>query len=223
MRSAFFLTLLACQLCATTGQAGPWLRDKGASFVSSSFSATYFYDLTQSTYIEYGLREKLTLGIDLSTAQSRFGLRSGSATAFLRFPLGDVTEWGRLAYDLGAGASWTDAFISPHVRAGLSWGRGFTLGARNGWLTVDAAAQWEFGLSQEVIKLDATAGFDFTEATTGMAQIFITYTEGETYANFAPSIVLSPRFSKYRVQLGSEVPFDAPENTALTLSLWREF
>jgi len=78
-------------------------------------------------------------------------------------------------------------------------------------------------LSQEFIKLDATAGLDFTEATTGMAQVFIAYTEGETYAKFAPSIVLSPSFSKYRVQLGGEVPFDAPENTALTLSLWREF
>ena len=56
-----------------------------------------------------------------------------------------------------------------------------------------------------------------------MAQVFLTYTGGETYAKFAPSIVLSPSFSKYRLQLGSEIPIDAPENTALTLSLWREF
>lgn len=223
MRSALCLTLLAYQLCAAAAHAGPWLREKGTSFLSSSFSATYFYDLTQSTYIEYGLRETLTFGFDLNTAQNRFGLQSGSATVFLRFPLGEPTERGRWAYDLGAGASWTGELISPHLRAGLSWGRGFTLGERNGWLTVDASAKWEFGFSQEVIKLDSTAGIDFTKGVTGMTQVFVTYTEGETYTKFAPSIVLSPRFSKYRVQLGSEVPLDAPENTALTLSLWREF
>jgi len=105
MRSALCLILLVCQCCATASQAGPWLREKGSSFLATSFSATYFYDLTQSTYIEYGLREKLTLGFDLNTAQNRFALQSGSATAFLRLPLGEPTERGRWAYDLGAGAS----------------------------------------------------------------------------------------------------------------------
>ena len=223
MRSAFCLTLLACQLSPAAAPAGPWLREEGTTFISSSFSATYFYDLSQSTYIEYGLRETLTLGFDLNTAQSRFGQQSGHATVFLRFPLGEPTEMGRWAYDIGAGASWSEDLISPHLRAGLSWGRGFTLGARNGWLTVDTSARWEFGFSQEVIKIDSTAGLDFTPVTTGMAQVFLTYTGGETYAKFAPSIVLSPSFSKYRLQLGSEIPIDAPENTALTLSLWREF
>ncbi|MEP3688911.1 MAG: hypothetical protein ABJN05_17660 [Sulfitobacter dubius] len=223
MRSALCLTLVAYQFSAAVAHAGPWLREEGTSFLSTSFSATYFYDLTQSTYIEYGLQENLTLGFDLNTGQSRIGLQNGSATVFLRFPLGEPTERGRWAYDLGAGASWTDVLISPHLRAGLSWGRGFTFGERNGWLTVDASAKWEFGFSQEVIKLDTTAGFDFTEVVTGMTQVFVTYTGGETYAKFAPSIVLSPSFSKFRVQLGSEVPFDAPENSALTVSLWREF
>ena len=137
--------------------------------------------------------------------------------------MGEPSDTGRWAYDIGAGASWSGEFISPHLRAGLSWGRGFTLGERNGWLTVDASARWEFGFSQEVIKIDSTVGLDFTPVTTGMAQVFLTYTGGETYAKFAPSIVLSPSFTKYRLQLGSEIPFDAPENSALTLSLWREF
>lgn len=80
MRSAFCLTLLACQLSPVAAPAGPWLREEGTTFISSSFSATYFYDLSQSTYIEYGLRETLTLGFDQNTAQSRFGQQSGHAT-----------------------------------------------------------------------------------------------------------------------------------------------
>lgn len=180
MRSAFCLTLLACQLSPAAAPAGPWLREEGTTFISSSFSATYFYDLSQSTYIEYGLRETLTLGFDLNTAQSRFGQQSGHATVFFRFPLGEPTEMGRWAYDIGAGASWSGDLISPHLRAGLSWGRGSTLGAHNGWLTVDTSARWEFGFSQEVIKIDSTAGLDFTPVTTGMAQVFLTYTGGET-------------------------------------------
>ena len=223
MRSALAVMLLTSQLSAVPASAGAWLREKGTSFVASTFSATYYYDLTQSTYLEYGLREDLTLGADVTTFQNPFGLQTGSATLFLRFPLGEPTEQGRWAYELGAGASWVGEMVSPHLKAGLSWGRGYTLQNRNGWLAVDASVKWEFGFNQGVIKLDTTAGLDFTEVTSGMVQLFVSHTSAGTFAKVAPSVIFSPRGTQYRVQIGSEVPANAPENTAIKIGIWRQF
>lgn len=222
MRS-FVVLLLVCQLCALPANAGAWMREKGKSFVATSFSATYFYDLTQSTYIEYGLRDNLTLGADIATFHSPFGLQTGSATLFLRFPLGVPTEQGRWAYELGAGASWAGDITVPHLKAGLSWGRGFPRGDRQGWLAVDASLKWDFGLAGEEIKVDTTAGFDFSDFTTGMIQLFISGNSTGASASIAPSLILSPKGGKYRFQIGSEIPVDAPERTSIKFGLWRSF
>lgn len=223
MRSVLILLLLLYLPAAAPAVAGPWLREKGKGFRATSVSASYSYDLSQSTYLEYGWRDDLTLGLDILTSQSRFGELSGSGTLFLRLPLGSPGERGRWAYDLGLGASWQGELVSPHLKAGLSWGRGFTKGDRNGWLTVDASLKWDFGLAEREIKIDSTAGFDFSALTTAMVQLFVTNTPTTTAVRVAPSVVLSPEWAKYRFQIGSEIPVDRPEDTLLKLGLWREF
>lgn len=223
MRSAVVILLLTCQLCAAPALAGAWLREKGKTFVASTFSITYFYDISQSTYLEYGLRDELTLGADITTFQSSLGLQSGSATLFLRLPLGEPTDRGRWTYDLGAGAGWVGDIVSPHVKAGLSWGRGFSVKEKNGWLSVDASVKWDFGLGSQEIKLDSTAGLDFSNFASGMLQLFVSSTPAGTFTKVAPSVIFSPKGGKYRFQVGSEIPVDAPENTSIKLGLWRQF
>ncbi|NUH66413.1 hypothetical protein HTT03_14085 [Sulfitobacter sp. S0837] len=223
MRSVPSLLVLLYPLVATPALAGPWLREEGKGFRSTSVSASYFYDLSQSTYLEYGWRDDLTLGLDITTSQSRFGELKGSGTLFLRLPLGTPGDTGRWAYDLGLGASWRGELVSPHIKAGLSWGRGFTKGDRNGWLTVDASLKWDFGLAEQEIKIDSTAGFDFTDLTSAMVQLFVTTTPTTTSVSLAPSVILSPDWAKHRIQIGTETPIDRPEDTLLKLGLWREF
>ena len=222
MRSALVLTLL-CHLCAAPALAGAWLREESTGFSATSFGVGYFYDLTQDTYLEYGLRPELTLGADISTFRSRWGLQSGAATLFLRFPLGTPTDRGRWAYELGAGATWIGEEVAPHVKATLSWGRGITLGDRGGWLAVDASVRWDFGLGTSQVKLDGTAGLDFTGQTTGVLQAFVTQTQTGTFTKIAPSIVFAPQGRKFRIQIGSEIPVSAPEDTMLKLGFWRSF
>lgn len=222
MRSAFILFLL-CQLHAAPAAAGAWLREEGTGFSATSFGLSYFYDISQSTYLEYGLRPDLTLGADISTFQSRFGFQSGAATLFLRFPLGSPNDRGRWAYELGAGATWIGEEVVPHVKGSLSWGRGITFAERSGWLAVDASLRWDFGLGTSQIKLDGTAGLDFTDVTAGMLQLFVTQTRSGTFAKVAPSVVFSPKQSKFRIQIGSEIPVRAPQDTMFKLGIWRSF
>lgn len=221
----FALIILTALLWALphAGHAGAWLRERGTTFTSSSFTINYFRDSASTTYIEHGLRDDLTIGIDVGYFTTRFGTTSGFATAFLRRPLGPNTGDSKWAYELGVGTGWIGEFILPHVKAGVSWGRGFKLGDTYGWMAVDASVIIDVTYAERVSKLDSTIGLNLNDQFKSILQVFYTHIEGDGFTTVAPSIVFTPPKRKYSIQLGAESPLGFWDDTSLKVGLWRSF
>lgn len=204
-------------------QAGAWLREKGTSFSSFAFTGTYALDTTSQTYLEYGLTEKMTLGADIGYIRPRNALHGGYATFFMRRPISAPDAASKWSYDLGIGASWIGDQILPHLRAGLSWGKGMTWGEKSGWMNVDASVTWNLATELHLAKIDTTIGVNFTEVTTGMVQIYLAHLAQDTFATVAPSLVFSPGKSKFRIQVGLESPLEELRDSSIKIGLWRNF
>lgn len=217
---ALCLALLAP---AFPAQAGPWLREKGSSFTAVSFSATYFLETTSQTYLEYGLTAKTTLIADIGMTRPQFTPQSGQVTLSFRRALSAPDARMKWAYELGLGTAWLGEEILPHLRAGLSVGRGLEWGDKSGWVTVEAAAVWSVSAPLHVGKLDATLGMNFTDVTTAMVQIYSTHSAGKSVASVAPSLVFKPAWSKFQFQIGSESELGNLADSALKVGLWRTF
>lgn len=223
MRS-FFWFILSVYLCgAPAANAGAWLREKGTSFTSVSFTTTWFRDTTNSSYLEYGVRDDLTIGADIGYASTSNGTQSGYGAIFIRRPLGKNEGPNQWAYELGVGAAWVDDLTLPFVKTGISWGRGIKLYDKNGWMAVDASVAWDVSEGHHLTKIDTTVGINFTEITTGMVQLYVANLDGDSYASIAPSIVLKPRKSNFRFQIGAESQLGNLDNTGVKFGLWREF
>ncbi|MGJ5621478.1 hypothetical protein [Sulfitobacter sp. MF3-043] len=223
MRSGSIFVFLICSFWATGTDAGAWLREKGTSFTSVSFTSTWFRDTTNTSYLEYGWRDDLTIGTDIGYATSSQGTQSGYGTIFVRRPLGKNNGPNKWAYELGVGAAWVDYIAIPYLKTGVSWGRGFTFRDTPGWASVDASVSWALTTSHHLAKVDTTVGLNFTSVTTGMLQLYLAHLDRETYASIAPSVVIKPRNAKYRLQIGADSQLGNPEYTAIKIGLWREF
>ncbi len=223
MRSGLFIIILIWVFQAGTAQAGAWLRKKGSSFTSAAYTTTWFGDRANTSYLEYGLRDDLTIGADIGYGTSRHGTPSGYGTLFLRRPLGRDDGPDKWAYEIGVGGAWVDGYVLPHVRTGLSWGRGIKLRERYGWVAVDASMTWDITSSLHLAKLDSTLGFNFTEVTAGMIQIYLAHVDHKAYASIAPSLLIRPLRGGFRIQLGAETPLGYTKDTAIKIGLWQEF
>lgn len=219
----WFLIIFITFAFATTAQAGPWLREKGTTFSAVSVATTYYLDTSSQTYIEYGLTDKTTLVGDLSMIRLRYAPQSGYATVSVRRAFSKPDATSKLAYEIGVGAGWIGSMTLPHLRTGLSWGRGIKWGDTSGWTTVEASAIWDLTYAQHIAKLDMTLGMNFTDVTKGMIQLYTAEIAGETVATIAPSLVFTPRERKFSIQVGAESQIGNMRNSALKLGLWREF
>jgi hypothetical protein len=208
---------------AQTAQAGPWLREKGSAFSAVSFSSTYYMETATQTYLEYGLSDKTTIVADVGMARLHYVENSGYATLSLRRALSAPDAQSKWAYELGMGAGWIGSTTLPHVRTGLSWGRGMEWGKKSGWMTVEAAVIWDLTYAHHVTKIDTTLGINFTDITSGMLQIYTANVVDQTFGTIAPSFIFSPKNSKLRIQIGAESQLGNWENSALKIGLWREF
>jgi len=219
----YILILILTAGLAHSVQAGPWLREKGSTFTANSVTGTYYLDTTSQTFIEYGLSAKTTLIADIGMVRPRFGPYAGYATLSMRRALSSPEARSKWAYEFGVGVGWVGAETLPHLRTALSWGRGITLGEKTGWMTAEAAVVWDLTYALHVTKLDATVGLNFTEKTSGMLQVYAANLADTSIATIAPSLVFSPIYTKFRVQLGTETVLGQVANSALKISLWREF
>ena len=216
---ALSLVLASAQIA----QAGPWLREKGKGFAALSGTITQEKDAAGSGYVEYGLRENITLGADLFYGIDRTLQQSGSGIVFLRFPLSAPDATHKWAWHIGLGARSQNYTITPAIEAGLSWGRGIRLGARYGWVVIDSSLNIPGSALERRIKLDGTIGLGFTDHLKGMAQIFVTHQDGEVFAKAAPSLVVGLGQSPYSVQIGVESPIAGGGDRQLKLGVWLEF
>ena len=64
------ILLLGLLQLPTPAQGGAWLREKGTGFTSTTVNVTRNYDIAESTFMEYGVRDDLTLGSAFSPVPS---------------------------------------------------------------------------------------------------------------------------------------------------------
>ncbi|ARC90159.1 hypothetical protein [Rhodovulum sp. MB263] len=189
------LTVLAATLgAAPAALAGAWLQEKGSGLLAFSHEANR--DRTwgsrwgySSVYGEYGMTPKLTLGLDAGKGEAPDDWK---AIAFLRF--GSEIDWlpGRLATEFGAGAAGAPGGMTePVIRAGLSWGTGFTTPDGSGWISLDARTDSRPQSAMVDYKLDITLGVMPNPRTQLTLEIW-----GEEAATEPRTVKLSPAVSR---------------------------
>lgn len=206
-----------------SSDAGPWLREKGSTFSAVSFASTYYLETASQTYLEYGLSESTTLIADLGMVRLHNAANGGYITLSLKRAIGASDSPSKWAYEMGVGVGWVGEETLPHLRTGLSWGRGTNWANKSGWINVEGAVIWDLTHQIHVAKLDTTIGHNFTDVTSGMLQFYSAHVAGRTIVTLAPSILVEPRNRKYKIQLGSESEIGNWGNTALKIGIWREF
>ena len=223
MRLYAFPICLVTLFMPLTAQAGAWMRKTGKTFSAVSFNLNALRNQSNSTFLEFGLRDTVTIGVDIGASTDNLGATNGKFTLFLRRPLGPGDRKHRLSYEIGLGADWQGRDISPHLRAGVSWGRGITLGEKSDWAAVDASYTFSLGDFPDIAKIDTTFGLNFNDRFSGMMQLYLGHSEGTGSASFAPSLIISSRQGKVRYQVGFESPIGDARRTSIKIGLWREF
>lgn len=220
----YFLLITAILHClAAPLAAGPWLREEGKTFLSTSVSSTRTFETQSSTYLEFGLSRETTLVADLNLTASDPSGKNGSAVLFFRRALGPAEGENKLAYEVGIGADWGSYGTRPMVKTGLTWGRGMQMGAKGGWVTVDGSLLWDIKTKDYRAKLDGTFGLDLGDTTKGILELNLGHADGSTYATFVPSLVIRPPVTDFQIQLGIEAPLKGIATNRIKIGLWREF
>jgi hypothetical protein len=228
------LALMIVLAGAPAARAGAWLREKGSGFASSTITVNreneeYIksYEASGSVYLEYGLTENLTLGLDASYGYELTGEQEGSGIVFLRFPLGPTDRDNKFAAHVGLGtrylANYMGGSFLPAAEVGLSWGRGIKVADRWGWVNLDTSVNKPRAPAQQRFKIDATIGLGLSNKIKVMFQVFNTFQGGDTYTHIVPSLLMSPDEGRTTFQISVEVPTFNGEKPGLKLGIWRQF
>lgn len=217
------LALLFFLCAAQTAFAGAWPREKGEIFIaaggnfllSEGAQLPVHYDPT--LYAEYGASDRVTLGLDLHTADAG---RIGTIFLFASFPLGDLEARDKFAASLAFGAR-ADAQHPNEtlLRGGLSWGRGLD----DGWLAVDASATYGTNARTFRPKVDMTWGHQWGEKW--MTSLQLQTGQGFTndyYAKIAPSLIYIFN-DRLKVHLGAVHALTGDRGSGLKLETWMKF
>jgi hypothetical protein len=223
MRLLFAVCLILSQGVAPIAHAGAWLREKGAGFISLSFGATQFSETTNALYVEYGLSDKTTIGLDVSAFTNALNVRNGIGNLFIRRRLGPSNRPDKWAYEIGVGGIWGNERQLPTFKTGISWGRGYDLDGRAGWINLDGAFIYEPLQGQHITKLDATLGMELGDVLSGILEVNMSYQNNDTFGAVEPSLLIRPRGSKFNFKVGAQIPFNEQEKSALKLGIWRKF
>ncbi|KIN63328.1 hypothetical protein Z946_2198 [Sulfitobacter noctilucicola] len=223
MRFGWVLILAVWMMSVSTASAGAWLREEATGFVSLSFGATQFSETTNGLYLEYGVSPKTTVGLDISTFTNSQNVRNGFGNLFLRRALGPSDKPSKFSYEIGIGGLWGNEMQRPTLKSGLSWGRGFQVKDRNGWVNIDGAFVYEPTLGEHITKLDGTLGIGFSQLTTGLFEVNISHQNEELYGAFEPSVLFKPAKSLFQIKVGAQIPFEEQKKTALKLGIWHNF
>lgn len=189
---ATLLTMLA----AEPAGAGAWTRAQGEGFTSQSFryfstelSTSSDVDFAQSTvngYIEYGLLDTLTVGLEtdqsLRLDQDGYGQQSGRVGGFVRVRLWDGGADGVASVQIGGSrpitavrsAAAPGGDDSNEFKGLLQYGRGFETRFGAAWIDGAAGFAHFTGGRADELKLELTAGLRPDENWVAMAQVFVT-------------------------------------------------
>jgi len=224
MKSLFAALLTICCCMAQLAHAGAWLREQGTGFVSFSYGALKSDQSSTSIFVEYGLSDTTTIGVDINAFIAQSEVRNAFGIAFLRRSLGPTDRTSKWSYEVGVGAFWEDEQILPAAKSAVSWGRGIQFRERSGWMNVDASLTLEPTLMNHIAKLDATAGLNFSPATTGILELnFSQQQDSDLFGAVEPSVLIKPKRSAFQVKLGAQIPLTQDDDTTVKLGLWRNF
>ncbi len=207
-------------------QAGAWPRKVGETFLSFSTTLTSARDplghdlqSDSSIYVERGIRENLTFGLDGQIDL----VGEYSLLAFLRRPIMQRAERNRFAVLGGAGVIIAGDQTIPLVRIGAAWGRGLQTRFGSGWASVDTSAEYRGDQSDVSIKADLTLGLKPTDRLKLILQLQTgRYVGSDPYIRLAPSVVR--QFGPGRhIELGLQVGVAGDDRVGLKMGSWLEF
>ena len=212
-------SLIVLCLLGSSAAAGPWLRAPGTQFLSLSVEAskdTLRPETYGSIYYEYGLRPKLTLGLDAG----RDSWGQSSALIFARLPLWLSESGSRAAADFAIGQMTDSTGTYLAIRPGLSWGRALKWG-QGGWLSIDATYAYVPETTNTLAKIEGTLGLNHSDRVKYLLQLIAEKPTGQdTLVSATPG--LAWRFGKGSHLLGGVI-LRSDGSTTLKLGLWRDF
>ena len=217
------IALFTSLVFAPCAEAGAWLREKGEGFAAFSISTTKNRDTSTSAYAEYGLRDTVTLGLDVSYGFELTGTEEGSGLVFLRFPIGRTDGTHLFAWHAGLGTRYLNREFYPAAELGASWGRGLKIKDYWGWANIDSSINTSQSPVDARVKLDGTLGLTLSDRFKVMAQVFNTFQDGDTFSKIAPSLLVIHGKTKLTWQFSAEIPAAGGGDTFFKIGLWRDF
>lgn len=214
--------------------AGPWPREKRKLFIAASYALGRgddgVYPAGNSLYMEYGLTDKMTLGLD-----SFLGQRDEVSEGYFfgRHPIGKTGGASRLAFSFGLGYKsipnpWGTKTKQYLTKPGLHWGRGL----QKGWLGIDVSVTHVLDSSIYVPNQAGTSYFaDYTWGLKPRPRLMLInqlqtgkITNGDAFAKFAPSLVWTmTRSNPAKIEIGLIKGLVNDESQQLKLGFWSEF
>ena len=223
MRGLGLLIFALCVIATSSATAGAWPREKATSFVALSFSVDKQNTSEVNSFLEFGVRDDLTVGANMTVARTAQDSERGYATIFLRRPLRFSTDTHMLSYEVGLGGRWTDTLFVPHLKTGLSWGTGITLRERHGWVNIDTSVAWSLSSDAHLAKIETTFGLNVTDMTTTIIQLNVEHRAGHTKGYLEPSVIIKPKGRALNFKFGMRSDIQDFRDTAINLGIWRQF
>ena len=213
--------------------AGAWPRAEGEVFLSfgqqvstgarTLLAATADIRSWSSLYAEYGLTDRLTLGLDAGLGQGQ-DERVEAALVFARLPVWSPGEH-RVAVDLGLGTlAATGEGRQTRLRAGLAWGRGLAEGRwGGGWLGMESSLELREPAGGVAVKADFTAGWKPNDRWMVIAQVQTGYySDAGGIVRLAPSVVRRTS-ARSHLQLGASAEVAGASALGLSAAMWFSF
>lgn len=220
------LLILLWSALASQASAGPWMRAKGVSFLSTSTETLMQSATTQqpytAVYYEYGLTQRLTVGVDAGFRNKN----DWSGALFVTTPLWQTPKGNRVAVEFAVGYVVDAQGRSAVIRPALEWGYGFSTKWGTGWTSTRASYAKRIGAGVDVIKAEATVGLRPTTRMTLMIQASVEAlttgtSTGRTTYKLGPSVAWQ---FKSGVHLTAALSHQLQsKNLAITFGVWQEF
>lgn len=207
--SVLVLVVLAL---ASAAHAGPWQRAPGEHFASLSYETSTY----ASSYLERGLRDGWTVGLDAGGNDT--GYRK--TYLFLRRSYHQSSQ-SPFALELGLGRQSTHSGTAFALRPAVHWGRNITLFHAPGWFTTSASAAHIPSRQTTVFKSETTLGLSTTPRVLSMIQVTLEQETGQPLTTkFTPSVGV--RLNDRLTLVGATV-FENEQPASFKLSLWMTF
>lgn len=211
--------LLAVTLACIAGQAhaGPWPRDKGEGFLSTSVDAKADdgSDPFLSIYVEYGLARGRTIGLERYQNEASLS----KSIVFMRWPILRPENRMRFAFEMGAG------LVDGHaaLRPGLHFGKGLDWGRQGGWFSMSSRAVIYEDYDHSLLESDITFGWKTGERVKSILQLQAgAPLNKDAYLKLAPSLVYQ-HTERRSYTLGLIAGVINATDLKLSLGLWQKF